>query len=70
MAMHPELIFLGTASDCVSIGRRSGAGLPLKTKKTRLHIDPGLFVGVRVGCDASQEIVPVRVGIFACDKFY
>jgi len=39
--MNPELIFLGTAGDCVSIGRRSGAGMLLKTEKSLLHIDPG-----------------------------
>ncbi|MBW3019454.1 hypothetical protein KY329_04710 [Candidatus Woesearchaeota archaeon] len=55
--MHPELIFLGTAGDCVSIGRRSGAGLLLKTERTLLHIDPGpgaLVDLVRAGHDPRK----------------
>lgn len=39
--MNPELIFLGTGGNCVSIGNRSGAGMLLRTDRSLIHVDPG-----------------------------
>ena len=55
--MNPELIFLGTGGDCLSISKRSSAGLLLKTENSLIHIDPGpgaLLGLVRAGFDPKK----------------